>query len=68
MCLWIVIFFTFLYVFLWTNYVNSLNNVIYQTKKMLGIIPRDIFISLNSVNKLLNIKADNRRRSTDLII
>ena len=67
MCIIIIIFFTFLYVFLWTNYVDSLNNIIHQTKKMLGIIPKDVFVSLNSVNKLLNIKADNRRRSNEII-
>ena len=65
MCIIIIFFFTLLYFVLWTSYVDSLNDIIYQTKKMLGIIPKEIFISLNSVNKLLNIKADNRRRNND---
>jgi hypothetical protein len=61
----IIVFFTLLYFLLWTKYVESLNDIIYQTKKMLAIIPKDILSSLNSVNKLLNIKSDNRRRNNE---
>ena len=56
----IIVYFSMLYILIWIRYVDSLNNIIYQTKRMLAIIPKDIFTSLKSVNKLLNIKADNK--------
>jgi hypothetical protein len=61
----IIVYFSMLYILIWIRYVDSLNNIIYQTKRMLAIIPKDIFTSLKSVNKLLNIKADNKRVDID---
>ena len=61
----IIIYFFILYILIWIRYVDSLNNIIYQTKRMLGIIPKDVLTSLNSVNKLLHIKAENKRVDSD---
>ena len=65
MCIIIIIYFSMLYILIWIRYVDSLNNIIYYTKRMLAIIPQDIFTTLNSVNKLLNIKSENKRVVND---
>ena len=44
-----------LYILFWRGYVNSLTKIIYKTKNMLLIIPKEVLSSLTSIHKLLNI-------------
>lgn len=43
------------YFFFWRGYVDSLSKIIYKTKNMLSIIPKEVLASLNSIHKLLKI-------------
>ena len=48
-----------LYILFWRGYVNSLTRIIYKTKNMLLIIPKEVLSSLTSIHKLLNITSTN---------
>ena len=48
-----------LYVFFWRTYVNSLSKIIYKTKNMLSIIPKEVLASLNSIHKLLKLNTSS---------
>ena len=56
-------FFVIIYLFVWQRYVESLNMVIYKTKKMLAIIPKDILAGLTTIQKLLDIKNTNNNKN-----
>ena len=56
MCIAYIVLFVFIYLFIWRRYVENLNIIIYQTKRMLAIIPKDILASLRTIGKLLDIK------------
>ena len=57
-------FFVIIYLFVWQRYVESLNMVIYKTKKMLAIIPKDVLARLTSIQKLLDIKDTNSQKTS----
>ena len=48
-----------LYVVFWKTYVNSLSKIIYKTKNMLSIIPKEVLASLNSIHKLLKLNTSS---------
>ena len=56
MCIAYIVLFVFIYLFIWRIYGENLNIIIYQTKRMLAIIPKDILASLRTIGKLLDIK------------
>ena len=58
-------FFVIIYLFVWQRYVESLNMVIYKTKKMLAIIPKDILAGLTTIQKLLDIKNTNNNKNVN---
>jgi hypothetical protein len=41
--------------FLWIPFVKNLNSIIYKTKNMLSIIPKEILASLSNIDKLLDM-------------
>ena len=48
-----VIFVIFLLI--WVPFVKNLNSIIYKTKNMLRIIPKEVLASISNIDKLLNI-------------
>ena len=62
MCIAYISLFTLLYLIIWRRYVESLNTIIYQTKRMLAIIPKGILASLKSIGKLLDIKTQSAQK------
>ena len=40
---------------LWIPFVKNLNSIIYKTKNMLSIIPKEILASLSNIDKLLDM-------------
>ena len=62
MCIVYISLFTLLYLIVWRRYVESLNTIIYQTKRMLAIIPKGILASLKSIGKLLDIKTQSAQK------
>ena len=62
MCIVYISLFTLLYIIVWRRYVESLNTIIYQTKRMLAIIPKGILASLKSIGKLLDIKTQSAQK------
>ena len=52
----VVVVFVFLCV--WRKYVSSLSKVIYKTKNMLSIIPKEVLSTLGSIHRLLKINTN----------
>ena len=50
-CILLLVFF-----FIWIPLINKLNNILYKTKKMLSIIPKDVLSNINNISKYLNIR------------
>ena len=44
---------------LWIPFVKNLNSIIYKTKNMLSIIPKEILASLSNIDKLLDMDKSN---------
>ena len=65
MCIVFILLFFLIYILIWRRYVESLNTIIYQTKRMLAIIPKDILASLKSIGKLLDIKTQGAQKISD---
>ena len=65
MCMVFILLFFLIYILIWRRYVESLNTIIYQTKRMLAIIPKDILASLKSIGKLLDIKTQAAQKISD---
>jgi hypothetical protein len=42
--------------FIWIPFIRSLNSIIYKTKNMLSIIPKEVLASLSNIEKLLGIE------------
>ena len=62
MCITYISLFVLIYLFIWRIHVENLNTIIYQTKRMLAIIPKDILASLKSIGKLLDIKTQSAHK------
>ena len=62
MCIIYISLFVLIYLLIWRTYVERLNTIIYQTKRMLAIIPKDILASLKSIGKLLDIKTQSAQK------
>ena len=62
MCITYISLFILIYLLIWRTYVERLNTIIYQTKRMLAIIPKDILASLKSIGKLLDIKTQSAQK------
>lgn len=48
-----------LFIFYWIPFVYGLNQVIYKTKNMLSIIPKEVLASLENIKKVLDIGNNN---------
>ena len=44
------------FIFIWIPFIRSLNSIIYKTKNMLSIIPKEVLASLSNIEKLLGIE------------
>ena len=44
-----------LFLLIWVPFVKNLNSIIYKTKNMLRIIPKEVLASVSNIDKLLNI-------------
>ena len=53
-----VVIVVFVFVCVWRKYVSSLSKVIYKTKNMLSIIPKEVLSTLSSIHRLLNINTN----------
>ena len=45
-----------LFLFVWIPFIKNMNSVIYNAKKVLGIIPIHILSTLNNIKKILNLE------------
>ena len=48
-----------LFLFIWMPFVSNLNSIIYKTKKMLSIIPKEVLMSIGNIETLLDINKSN---------
>ena len=48
-----------LFLFIWLPFLNNLNSLIYKTKKMLSIIPKEVLASIENIEKLLDLNKNN---------
>ena len=48
-------FFNILFLFIWVPFVRNLNLIIYQTKNMLSIIPKEVLANISNIDKLLDL-------------
>ena len=55
MCAYLICIFL-LFLFVWIPFVRKLNSIIYKTKNMLSIIPKEVLASISNIEKLLDIK------------
>ena len=55
MCAYLIFIFL-LFLFVWIPFVRKLNSIIYKTKNMLSIIPKEVLASISNIEKLLDIK------------
>ena len=46
---------TLLFLFVWIPFVRELNSIIYKTKGMLSIIPKEVLASISNIDKLLDL-------------
>jgi len=51
-----IVIILFIFLICWKKYELQLNNSIFKTKNMLGIIPIDTLIYVKNINKLLGIE------------
>ena len=47
------------FLFIWLPFLNNLNSLIYKTKKMLSIIPKEVLASIENIEKLLDLNKNN---------
>ena len=47
---------TILFLVVWIPFIKNMNSVIYNAKKILGIIPIHILSSLSNIKKILNLE------------
>ena len=48
-----------LFLFIWLPFLDNLNSLIYKTKKMLSIIPKEVLASIQNIEKLLDLNKKN---------
>ena len=58
-----------LFLLIWVPFVKNLNSIIYKTKNMLRIIPKEVLASISNIDKLLDIdksaaKTNNKNPNT----
>ncbi len=49
-------FIIFLFIFFWLPYIRELNRVIYKTKNLLSIIPKEVLMNIREIYSLLGIE------------
>ena len=57
---------TFMFFVFWIPFVKRLSSIIYNTKKMLMIIPKDVIITLPSIYTLLDINPVQNMENTEI--
>jgi hypothetical protein len=55
-----------LFLFIWLPFVNNLNSIIYKTKKMLSIIPKEVLMSIGNIEKLLDINKNKVKNQKNI--
>ena len=55
MCICFICVISFLFFVLWIPFIKRLSTIIYKTKKMLMIIPKDILMNISCIYSLLDI-------------
>ena len=53
-----ILFNIFIYLFVWIPFIKNMNSVIYNSKKILGIIPIHVLTTLVNIKKILNIEKE----------
>jgi hypothetical protein len=53
---YIFFFIIFLFIFFWLPYIRELNRVIYKTKNLLSIIPKEVLMNIREIYSLLGIE------------
>ena len=43
----------------WIPFLRNLNSIIYKTKNMLSIIPKEVLANLSNIDKLLDMEKTN---------
>ena len=55
-----------LFLFIWMPFVSNLNSIIYKTKKMLSIIPKEVLMSIENIEKLLDVNTNNVKNQKNI--
>ena len=53
-----ILFNLFIYLIVWIPFIKNMNSVIYNSKKILGIIPLHVLSTLVNIKKILNIEKE----------
>ena len=63
-----IVIIVFVFLCVWRKYVSALSKVIYKTKNMLSIIPKEVLSTLSSIHRLLNINTNITIDDTTTVI